>query len=151
MEKAIKQVSDLVGDSKATVVLAGDFNCPGIDWENRSPGSKVVGISEKLIKITSEHGLEQQQKDPTKLDAILDLFFTNNESLISSIKTVPGVSTADEHEAIVTDLDLRAEITKSVGFSIQIAGNGLFISRKIFHGVCRISLGYHRRRRIKSA
>ena len=120
LESALKQVSDLIKNGKATILLAGDFNCPGIDWGTLCPGSKVVGISEKLIKISIEYGLTQHQKDPTKLDALLDLFFTNNESLVSSIKTTPGISIANEHEAIVVDLSLRAELCKTAPHKVYL-------------------------------
>ena len=118
LESAIKQVVELVGNSKSTIILAGDFNCPGIDWDNLVPGNRVVGVSEKLIQITTEHGLSQQQRDPTKLDALLDLVFTNNESLIHSTSTIPGISTANEHESIVVDLDLKAEVNKSIPHTV---------------------------------
>ena len=118
LESAIKQVVELVGNSKSTIILAGDFNCPGIDWDNLVPGNRVVGVSEKLIQITTEHGLSQQQRDPTKLDALLDLVFANNESLIHSTSTIPGISTANEHESIVVDLDLKAEVNKSIPHTV---------------------------------
>ena len=116
LDSALEQVYDLVGNSKSTVVLAGDFNCPDIDWDNLSTraGCKLVSVSDKLIRISSKFGLSQLQKDPTRLTSLLDLFFTNNDSLLSAIETVPGIATADEHVAIVTDLNLKAEICKSV-------------------------------------
>ena len=116
LDSALEQVYDLVGNSKSTVVLAGDFNCPDIDWDSLSTraGCKLVSVSDKLIRISSKFGLSQLQKDPTRLTSLLDLFFTNNDSLLSAIETVPGISTADEHVAIVTDLNLKADICKSV-------------------------------------
>ena len=116
LDKALEQVFDLVGNGKATVVLAGDLNCPDIDWDSLSvkPGCKIVGVSEKLIEGSSKHGLTQVQKESTTLSSLLDLFFTNNVSLLSSIETIPGISTANEHAALVTDLNLIAEIAKTV-------------------------------------
>ena len=57
--------------------------------------------------------LSQIQREPTRQDSLLDLFFTNNVSLVSSIKNVIGVSTADEHDALVTNLKLKAQISNS--------------------------------------
>ena len=116
LDSALEQVYELVGNSKFTVVLAGDFNCPDIDWDSLSTraGCKLVSVSDKLIRISFKFGLSQLQKDPTRLTSLLDLFFTNNDSLLSAIDTVPGISTADEHVAILTDLNLKADICKLV-------------------------------------
>ena len=122
LEIAITEVMRLIGNSKATLILTGDFNCPGIDWlaDPPTPGDKHVSICEKLIKITSENGLKQVQLEPTMGDAVLDLVFTNNESLIHSVTSIPGVSTANEHAAIVTDLNLRAERTKAAPHKVHL-------------------------------
>ena len=111
----LSQVTDIVGNSKATVILTGDFNSPDICWDSLSTktGGKVIGVSEKLINVSTQHGLQQLQRENKKLDSILDLFFTSNVSLMSSIDTIPGISTDTEHEAIVVDLNLEAKITKS--------------------------------------
>ena len=67
--------------------------------------------------------MSQLQRKPTKLDSLLDLFLTNNPSLVLSIDNIPGISTADEHEAIVVeaivvDAKLRAQFTKSAPHKI---------------------------------
>ena len=115
LSSALSQVTELVGNSKATVILTGDFNCPDISWDSLSTktGGKVIGVSEKLINVSTQYGLQQLQRGSTKLDSVLDLFFTSNVTLMSSIDTIPGISTDTEHEAIVVDLNLKAEITKS--------------------------------------
>ena len=122
LEKAITEVIGLIGDSKGTLILTGDFNCPGIDWLAcpPTPGTVNVSICEKLIQITNDNGLKQVQAEPTMGDAVLDLVFTNNESLIDSIAVIPGVSTANEHAAVVTDLKLRAERTKSAPHKVHL-------------------------------
>ena len=115
LETALQQVSSLTGNSKATVVLAGDFNCRDICWETNStlPGSPIPSVCEKLLRISADSGLAQMQREPTRQTSLLDLFFTSNESLMSSIDTIPGISTENEHEAIVVDTTLRAQRTKA--------------------------------------
>ena len=122
LSSALSQVRDIVGNSEATVILTGDFNCPDICWDSLSTntGSKVVGISEKPINVSTQNGLQQLQRESTKRDSILDLFFTSNVSLMSIIDTIPGISTDTEHEAIVVDLNLKAEITKSVPHRVYL-------------------------------
>ena len=56
---------------KTTLILGGDFNSGGIDWEtglvpnsaNDSPNSL---LTEKLIVGISEAGLQQMQREPTR-------------------------------------------------------------------------------------
>ena len=62
LDSALEQVYDLVSNSKSTVVLAGDFNCPDIDWDSLSTraGCKLVSVSDKLIRISSKFGLSQK-------------------------------------------------------------------------------------------
>ena len=118
LQSAIEQVSALVRNSKSTVILAGDFNCPGICWDTLSvkPGSAIPSVSSKLIDVTSNSSLPltQLQEEPTRQNSILDLFFTNNKSLVTSLSNIPGVSTANDHEALVADIKLKAQVTKSV-------------------------------------
>ena len=122
LSSALSQVTDLVSNSKGTVILMGDFNCPDICWDSLSTktGGKVIGVSEKLINVSTQHGLQQLQRESTKLDSILDLFFTSNVSLMSSIDTIPGISTDTEHEAIVVDLNLKAELIKSAPHRVYL-------------------------------
>ena len=77
LDKALEQVFEVVGNSKSTVILAGDFNCPDIDWDSSSvkTGCKLVSVSEKLIRISSKYGLSQMQEESTRLTSLLDLFF----------------------------------------------------------------------------
>ena len=118
----LSQVTNLVDISKATVLLTGDFDCPDICWDSLSTktGGKVIGVSEKLINVSTQHVLQQIQRESTKLDSLLDLFFTSNVSLMSSIDTIPGISTDTEHEAFVVDLNLKAEITKSIPHRVYL-------------------------------
>ena len=108
LEAALQQVSTLVSNSKASAILAGDFNCKDICWDTHSnlPGNHIPSVCEKLLRLSAENGLAQLQHEPTRQDSLLDLFFTSNESPISSIDTIPGISTASEHDAIVVDTSL---------------------------------------------
>ena len=85
--------------------MAGDFNCRDIQWDTSTvpPGSEIPSVCKKLIDTSNQHGLTQLQKEDTKLDSLLDLFFTNNPSLVTSIQNIPGISTENEQEAIVVD------------------------------------------------
>ena len=115
LEAALQQVSTLVGNSKATVILAGNFNCKDICWDTHSslPENPIPSLSEKLLGLSDENGLAQLQCEPTRQDSLLDLFITSNKSLVSSIDTILGISTASEHDVIVVDTSLGAQRTKT--------------------------------------
>jgi hypothetical protein len=69
--------------------LGRDFNLGGIDWENRSvpTGSTNSKQSHQLSEIANDYGLEQIVISSTHFtassDGILDLFFTNNSTLVN--------------------------------------------------------------------
>ena len=66
------------------------------------------------MDVTSNNTLLIQiQREATRQDSLLDSFFTNNQSLVSSLNNIPGVSTANEHDAIIADISLRAQFNKS--------------------------------------
>ena len=60
------------------VILAGDFNSPGIDWRNGCLTDSYVSGSfrEFLIDISSDYFLEQIVLEPTRGRNLLDLCFT---------------------------------------------------------------------------
>ena len=93
--------------------LAGDFNLSGIDWPTQSTQQNCPkpGLCRQLINITNDHGLEQIVAEPTWRDNILDLFFTNNETLVEKCMVVPGIS---NHDGIpVVTINIKPKITKS--------------------------------------
>ena len=92
---------------KSTVVLGGDFNSGDINWDllTPDPTCEKKGICERLISIFGASELVQMQRSSTRQGALLDLFATNRPGLVSEISTIPGISTAGDHEIIVVDSD----------------------------------------------
>ena len=79
--------------------LAGDFNFPGIDWASKTlkhncPSSD---LHELFVKSLDDYGLTQMVDKPTRLSNTLDLFTTNNPTLISEIKVIPRLA---DHDAV---------------------------------------------------
>ena len=62
-----------------------------------------------MTTITENH-LHQLHREPTRREAILDLFCRNNPSLVRCLQTIPGIS--DHDGIIMVDLSLRAHINK---------------------------------------
>jgi len=95
-----------------TIHLGGDFNAPGIDWESNSvtPTAYKPGICKKLLDIQDENLLSQLQYEPTRESNNLDLFFTNNPSLVKTIQTCPGIG---DHNMVTVDCDIKPLRSKS--------------------------------------
>ena len=67
------------------VILAGDFNQPGIDWKSGSHPSiasdRRSTKEARLLDFTSRFGFSQLVTEPTRQDAILDLVLCNDDSV----------------------------------------------------------------------
>ena len=109
LDCSLKKLSN--SNKSKHILLAGDFNCPDINWENLTVRSNAPDreIQQALIDITTEHGLTQVHNQPTRQDNILDLVFTNNPSLVKSSTSVPGIS---DHAMVVTDCDIKPVYNK---------------------------------------
>ena len=109
LDRSLKKLSN--SNKSKHILLAGDFNCPDINWENLTVRSNASDreIQQALIDITTEHGLTQVHNQSTRQDNILDLVFTNNPSLVKSSTSVPGIS---DHAMVVTDCDIKPVYNK---------------------------------------
>ena len=72
--------------NNAVILSAGDFNLPGINWDNKSikTGTQYVGIHNKFLDIIDDLGLSQMVVTPTRGNNTLDLIVTNHPSSINS-------------------------------------------------------------------
>ena len=95
-------------------VIMGDFNCPGINWD--IPSCPNDPAQKPLYDFITYNGFRQYVIDPTRLTNTLDLVFTNDPFIVSSVDTGPSFSTAD-HCSVSIELlvsastDLRHEPT----------------------------------------
>jgi hypothetical protein len=115
--KTLDKILDQL-DPNSPIILGGDFNAGDINWEDNTvtPGSDRKALCEELIQTLGKHDLEQLQREPTRDQAILDLYCTNRPGLIKSLSTIPGIS---DHNIIVADSDLRARLAKKPKRSIN--------------------------------
>ena len=104
-----------IGDriNNKNIILTGDFNIPNIDWNNNTVTSIPYGPPTKLLELMAEHGLHQMVREPTRrrgnAQNILDLVFTNNESIIQNLKVIPGIS---DHEMVSFNINLKSKRKK---------------------------------------
>jgi len=77
------------------IILGGDFNCPGIDWEHGTLTDSYMPcyFREKLISLSQDTQLFQMVTFPTRAQNILDLCFTTHPDtmimLLYSSKSKP--------------------------------------------------------------
>lgn len=84
------------------VLLGGDFNLPGVDWEREQtvPGSAHKQIGQDLLKVAADRSLSQVNNSTTRHSNILDLCFTSHPSLVKNTHVTPGIS---DHDILVVD------------------------------------------------
>ena len=78
------------------MVIAGDFNCGDIDWPLSlhvvKPGASA---NSRLIDMISENFFTHVLTNTTRQGRVLDIFLTNDSSLIKSVLVIPGLSDHD--------------------------------------------------------
>ena len=117
LDESLKQVTD--HKKGKLIILAGDFNCPDINWEKMSvnKGAADREVQQAFLDLTIEHGLSQVHDQPTRDNNLLDLVFTNNPSIVKTSSSVPGIS---DHAMVVTDIDIIPQNIKQKPRKIYI-------------------------------
>jgi hypothetical protein len=123
------------------IILGGDFNLNGIDWQNQSikPSCPAKGLCEKLLDIINDYGLAQIVDKPTYRGiSILDLCFTSTPNLVDKINIAPGISVND-HDLVQFETKFKAAINRK-------EPRNIFIYRKADHVKIRRDLtDFHRK------
>ena len=85
---------------RSQIILGGDFNCPGINWQNGTLLDSYVSryFREKLISLSQNNHLFQVVPFLTRVQNILDLGFTTHPDSILDCKPAPGLS---DHDAVI--------------------------------------------------
>ena len=75
------------------------------DWNTKSVKEKSSHTSKHtdFLDFLDDTGLDQIVTEPTRQQNTLDLFITNNETLVQRCKTIPGIS---DHEAVFVENNL---------------------------------------------
>ena len=112
-----KSLEEIIQISKNhTIILGGDFNLPGIDWDLWSvkSGARDPHHCQLLFDTMQDYHLHQLVDKPTRTTRttsnILDLLFTSKPSLAQTVDIIPGLS---DHDIVTTKLLYKAYINKS--------------------------------------
>ena len=98
------------GKNQRDIILAGDLNCPNINWTTHTANSSGGDneIQQALIDITSSALLSQVHHTPTRNQNILDLVFASNRSLVKSSVSIHGIC---DHHIVITDFDTKPKVS----------------------------------------
>ncbi|XP_065886047.1 uncharacterized protein [Dysidea avara] len=93
------------------VILGGDFNCPGIDWEHGTLTESYVPchFREKLITLAEDTQMSQLVTFPTRRNNTLDLCFTTHPDSVLSCEPIPGFS---DHDAVILSVQTPTRMIK---------------------------------------
>ena len=104
LEKSLKIITE--ENNNNNIIIAGDFNCPDIQWETLSLKHEASHkeVQTMLIDITSQSGLAQLHEEPN------NLIFTTNPTLAKTSTNIPGIS---DYAIVVTDIDTKPYYQKA--------------------------------------
>ena len=113
LENQLSEITNAFRNNpKTTLILGGDFNARGINWE-------IGLLNDKFSAVISEAWLLQMQGEPTRGQNLLDLFCCHKPSLGKACISIPGIS---DHRIVLADCHLNATINKKP-------------QRKVFNGL----------------
>jgi hypothetical protein len=96
----------LACSSDAIIVLGGDFNLPGWDWETKTlkASTPFVNLHHHFKDLLDDLGLDQIVEEPTRDKNTLDLYVTNRPNLFPHLEIAPGLS---DHAVVYAEFQLR--------------------------------------------
>ena len=96
---------------RAQIILGGDFNSPGIDWEHGTLIDSYAPcyLREKLISISQDTLMFQMVTFPTRAQNILDLCFTTHPDTVLTCEPTPGLS---DHDAVLINFQTLLHVIK---------------------------------------
>ena len=129
----IREVLEEYSGLEQNIILTGDLNMPIINWEN---GLITGGTLEsqcqarELIDLSNEYFLEQYVSSPTRVNNILDLFFSNNEEILLNIEVLPPTILSD-HQLIIAKTAFVEELSDLEFNEAENLGSLNFLDNKI--------------------
>merc|ERR1712121_440198 len=116
--RTLKIILDEVGEHSNTIIVSGDFNFRFIEWRKEQSGACSYRYKQaankdeneqflELLALCNEHCLTQIIDEPTRGENTLDLFFTNETSLVTDVEV--NRSAKSDHKKI--EISTRYSIT----------------------------------------
>ena len=83
---------------------------------------------DKFLEILDDYGLTQHVNKPTRLYNTLDLFVTNNPTLINKVEVLPGLA---DHNAVLIEGDISAISNKRRPRRIPFSGKHVGMASRL--------------------
>ena len=104
----------LVNQEKGNIWVLGDLNYPKLTWDDDDvpiikPGRSFPKLYEDFVDLMNENSLSQMEKEPTRGENILDLFWITNPTLVNSVTIIPELS---DHEIVSCVVDTKPKQSK---------------------------------------
>jgi hypothetical protein len=108
--------------NNAAILIGGDFNLPGRDWENKvlKPNTKHQKNHYNLTTTLEDTGLCQLIEKPTRNDNIPDLMITNFHNQVPRTEIIPGIS---EHDIVFLEFNIAPKKLKQKPRQVPIYKN----------------------------
>ena len=93
------------------LLLGGDFNLPGIEWDtaNLKPDCKHKQYHLDFLNLMDTYGLTQLIEQPTRKENTLDLMITYRPNWVCKSEVFPGVA---DHDAVYLKMATNAHRSK---------------------------------------
>lgn len=111
LQELRQSISKISQNAAHNIWVAGDFNCPNIDWPTLTTPMGDQ-LSHTLLDLVSDMHFTQVVEEPTRGKNVLELFLTTNPSLIESVHSIPGISDHDTIPLINSNLKIPRTKTK---------------------------------------
>ncbi|KAK3893702.1 hypothetical protein Pcinc_002492, partial [Petrolisthes cinctipes] len=98
----------MMGNPEPSVIINGDFNLPNANWHELSIYGGSLGDrlqANALFNMVEDLMMRQIVDLPTRGLNTLDLFFTNNEDIISGVRTEE--TTMSDHKLLIVETTLE--------------------------------------------
>ena len=108
-----------IGNHGEQILLGGDFNLPGWNWQDYSlkPSCRFVSQHNQFRDMIENNSLTQLVVDPTRGSNTLDLLLTNMPAKVSKVTIAPGIS---DHNCPIAELDVKPTRRKQTPRKVPI-------------------------------
>ena len=90
-EDLYRHLSNLIGNR--TCLIVGDFNCPSVNWEDRTFDAE----GRRLVEVANKEFLTQWVDKPTRGNNILDLVFSTEDNLVTDLTVGEKLGESDHN------------------------------------------------------
>ncbi|MCG8048052.1 MAG: hypothetical protein JAY75_12610 [Candidatus Thiodiazotropha taylori] len=110
-QEQLRYSLEKVNEASGHIWLLGDFNLPKFSWEGNLPSLKqdcsYPSLYDDFADILADFNLTQMVTEPTRYENILDLFLTNNPTLVSKVEIMSGLS---DHDIVYSEVNIKPQI-----------------------------------------